>query len=70
MNYIVLSDDQARTISTAVGPIQVRDSQGNIVGYLPLVWTSADIAEANRILTSETTWHTTAEVQAYLLSSS
>lgn len=66
MNFITLNDDQTQIIAAAVGPVQVRDSRGNILGELPPVWSSEEIREAAQILADEKTWHTTAEVQSHL----
>jgi hypothetical protein len=66
MVHIVLNDEQARVVASALQPVQVRDSQGNVLGILPPIWTEEDIVEAKRILASSEPWYTTEQVLAHL----
>jgi hypothetical protein len=66
MPHIVLNDEQAKIVATALRPVQVRDSKGNVLGQIPPIWTEEDIADAKRRLASNEPWYTTAEVLARL----
>jgi hypothetical protein len=66
--YIILNDEQAQVVSSAVQPAEVRDGQGNILGVLSPIWTAEDLADAKRIRASDQPWHTTEEVLARLRS--
>lgn len=66
MVEIVLTEEQTRVITSARNPVQVRDHKGNFVGTIAPVWTETDIAEANRILATNATWHTTEQVLDHL----
>jgi hypothetical protein len=68
MPQIVLNDEQAQVVATALQPVQVRDAKGNYLGTIPPIWTDEDIAEAKRQLASNEPWYTTAEVLAHLRS--
>src|SRR5262249_28235353 len=68
MDHIVLNDEQAQLVATALKPVQVRDVKGNVLGYIPPVWTEEDIADAKRRLASEEPRYTTAQVLEYLRS--
>jgi hypothetical protein len=68
MSQIVLSDDQARTVRTATGPIEVRDRQGDLLGYVSPPPSDAEVAEARRRLVSNGPWYTTGQVIDHLKS--
>ncbi len=52
MPHIVLNDDQARVVTAALQPVQIRDSKGNILGIIPPIWSEQDIADAKKRLAS------------------
>jgi hypothetical protein len=68
MHHIVLNDEQARLVATALNPVQVRDGKGNVLGTIAPVWTEADIADAKRRLASDEPRYSTAEVLDHLRS--
>jgi hypothetical protein len=68
MLHIVLTDEQAKVVATALKPVQVRDTRGNVLGCINPVWTEEDIAEARRRLASDEPYYTTAQVLEYLRS--
>ena len=68
MLEIVLTDEQAKVVATALKPVQVRDPKGNVLGCINPIWTEEDIAEAKRALASDEPWYTTEQVLAYLRS--
>jgi hypothetical protein len=68
MPHIVLSEEQAKVVASALQPIQVRDAKGTVLGVIPSIWTEEDIAEAKRRLASNGPWYTTEQVLAHLRS--
>ena len=40
MLEIVLTDDQARVVTSALKPVQVRDRKGNVLGTIAPAWTA------------------------------
>jgi hypothetical protein len=68
MPHIVLSEEQAKVVASALQPIQVRDAKGTVLGVIPSIWTEGDIAEAKRRLASNGPWYTTEQVLAHLRS--
>ena len=68
MTQIVLSDDQAKAVQTATGVVEVRDRQGNLLGYVSPPPSDAEIAEARRRLESDGPWYTTEQVMGHLKS--
>jgi hypothetical protein len=68
MRQIVLSDDQARAVQAAAGPVEVRDRHGNLLGYVSPSPSDAEIAEARRRLASDGPWYTTGQVMDHLKS--
>jgi hypothetical protein len=68
MPHIVLSEEQAKVVASALQPIQVRDAKGTVLGVIPSIWTDEDIAEAKRRLASNGPWYTTEQVLAHLRS--
>jgi len=68
MNYITLTDQQLDVVSRGRDPIAVRDEQGNLRGYIAVIVTNDEIADAKRALASKTPRYSTAEVLAALRS--
>jgi hypothetical protein len=68
MPHIILTDEQAKIVASALQPVQVKDAKGNILGSIPPIWTEEDIAEAKQRLTSDEPRYTTAQVLEYLRS--
>ena len=68
MPEIVLTEEQARVVTTALKPICVKDSKGNVLGTIAPIWNEEDIAEAKRALKERQAWYTTEEVLDYLRS--
>jgi hypothetical protein len=68
MLQIVLTDEQANVVATALKPVQVCDAKGNILGTIPPKWTEHDIEEALKELETNQVWHTTEQVLAHLQS--
>ena len=66
MPQIVLSEDQARVIVSALEPVQVCGPDGKVLGSISPFWTAEDIAEARRRLASDQPRYTTAQVLEYL----
>jgi hypothetical protein len=52
MSELILSDEQAKIVAQARKPVTVRDSKGNVLGFVAPVWTEADVTEAKRRLSS------------------
>jgi hypothetical protein len=68
MVQIVLTDEQAQVVASALQPVRVCDSQGNFLGSITPIWTAEDIADAKRRLASNEPRYTTAQVLEYLRS--
>ena len=68
MTQIVLSDDQAKAVQAATGVVEVRDRQGNLLGYVSPPPSDAEIVEARRRLESDGPWYTTEQVMGRLKS--
>ena len=68
MLQIVLTDEQAKVVASALKPVQVCDSRGNVLGRIDPIWTEEDIAEAKRRLASDEPRYTTAQVLEHLRS--
>ena len=66
MLQIVLTDEQAKVVASALNPVEVRDGQNHVLGWITPVWTEADIAKAKQILATDQPWHTTDQVMAKL----
>jgi hypothetical protein len=66
MPQIVLDDGQARVVTEAVEPVEVRDRKGHLLGFIPAPWTEEEIAEAERVLHSSEPGYTYAEIRQYL----
>jgi hypothetical protein len=68
MPEIILTEEQVQVVASALAPVQVRDSKGNVLGTLAPLWTEEDIAQARRALDENQTWCTTDQVLAHLRS--
>jgi len=68
MLQIVLSDEQAKVVASALKPVQVCDREGNVLGCIAPIWTEEDITEAKRRLAADEPRYTTAQVLEYLRS--
>lgn len=66
MTHIVLSDDQVRAVKSAPGAVELRDEQGNLLGYVARPTSRDRTAEAKRRLNSEGPWHSTDQVLEHL----
>ena len=66
MRHIVVDDEQAQIISEATDGIEVRDRQGNHLGYVAHGFTDEDIAAAKQRLASDERRYTTQEVMDHL----
>jgi hypothetical protein len=66
MLQIVLNDEQAKVVASALKPVQVRDGKGNVLGVINPIWTEEDIAEAKRRLASPGPRYTSEQVQRRL----
>jgi len=66
MSPIVLNDEQAKQVASLLKPVDVCDSQGNVLGTFTPFWTEADIAEAKRRLGSDEPRYTTEQVLRHL----
>jgi hypothetical protein len=68
MNQIILTDEQAQVVASALKPVPVCDAKGRVLGTIMPIWTEEDIADAKRRLASDEPRYTTAEVLEYLRS--
>jgi hypothetical protein len=66
MLEIVLTDEQAKVVATALKPVQVRDNKGHLLGVINPIWTEEDIAEAKRRAASPGPRYTGEQVQRRL----
>ena len=66
MLEIVLTDEQAKAVASALKPVPVRDSRGNVLGCIAPIWTEEDLADAKRRLASDEPRYTTAQVLEHL----
>jgi hypothetical protein len=66
MVAITLTDEQLKLLAAAAGRVQVRDSNGNVLGFIMPIWSEEDIAEAKRRARSPGLWFTGEQVQARL----
>jgi hypothetical protein len=62
MAQIILNDEQAKAVQAANGALELRDSRGNLLGYVSPPISSAEIGEALRRLHSDGPWYTTQQV--------
>ena len=69
MPEIVLTQEQTEVVARAKDAVQVRDSKGNVLGYIePPDFTPEEIAEAKSALASKQPRYTTAQVLEHLRS--
>jgi hypothetical protein len=68
MIRIVLNDEQAKAVEEAVGPVELRDLRGGLVGYVSLPPSNQEIEDAKRRLRSSGPWFTTEQVLSHLQS--
>jgi hypothetical protein len=68
MTQIILSDDQANAVQAATDTVEIRDRRGNLLGYVSLPPSEAEIAEARGRLHSAGPWYTTEQVLDHLKS--
>ena len=68
MAFITIDQRQARVLFETPDEIEVRDEQGNRLGYVARGFSAAEIAEARRILASNGPWYTTQQVLDHLRS--
>lgn len=68
MAHIVLSEEQARVVMSALGPVEVRDPRGRVLGTLPPAWAEEEVAQAKRVLATNQRWHSTQDVLTHLRS--
>ena len=66
MTQIILSDDQVQVVKGASNAVELRDGQGNLVGYVARPPSDEEIAEAKQRLESDGRWHTTEQVLKHL----
>jgi len=66
MSEIMLSDEQARVVSQALGPVAVRDAKGTVLGHIEPKLTQEMIAELKRRAASPGPFYTGQQVQARL----
>jgi hypothetical protein len=66
MLQIILDDEQARLLASALKSVEIRDRQGNLLRVIPPVWTEEDVADAKKRLASDEPRYTTAEVLKHL----
>lgn len=62
MERITLTNEQINVIAQAHGPVAMHDEAGRLRGYIALVVTGDEFAEAQRVLASPQRRFTTAEV--------
>lgn len=68
MAHITIDEQQAKIVLEASDEIEVRDPQGNRLGFVSRSFNAAEIAEAKRRLASNGPWYTTKEVLDHLRS--
>jgi len=68
MDHITLNSQQLDVVSRAHDPVAVRDESGNLRGYIAMVITDLQLADARRALASQERRYTTGEVLASLRS--
>jgi hypothetical protein len=69
MTEVILSDDQAKLVTSAADGVLFRDSSGNLIARIPCRLYEGEeeiIAEAKRRLASDQPRYTFAEVMAHL----
>ncbi len=68
MQHLVVSDEQARLIAQTSEGIEIRDRDGNHLGYVAHGFCDADITLANERKASDEPRHSTREVLDHLRS--
>ena len=66
MTQIVLNDDQLKAVLAAKDAVALRDTEGNLIGYISPPPSQEEIAEAKRRLYSSGPWFSTKEVLEHL----
>jgi hypothetical protein len=66
MTELILSEEQAKLVASAAGPMRVRDAKGQVIGRLEPELTPEVIAELKRRAASPGPRFTGAQVQARL----
>jgi hypothetical protein len=66
MPRVVLSDEQARILTTALESVELVDAKGDVLRIIPPMWTKEDIAEAKRRLASPGPWFTSDQIRRRL----
>lgn len=68
MSHITLNTQQARILAAASDPVEIRDEQGNLLGYVSRRTRDEEIALARQRLESNGPWVSTNEVLEHLKS--
>jgi hypothetical protein len=66
MPELILTEEQAKIVAQAFGPVTVRDPKGTILGHVEPKLTPEMIAELKRRARSPGPWYTGEQVQARL----
>jgi hypothetical protein len=66
MRELILTDEQARLVAGALGPVTVRDTKGTVLGHIEPELTPEMIAELKRRAASPGPFYTGRQVQARL----
>ena len=66
MLHIVVSDEQARLIGESTANVEIRDRNGNLLGYVAHGFSEADVAIARSRAVSSQPRLTTPQVLSYL----
>jgi hypothetical protein len=66
MPEVILTEEQARVVAGALGPVTVRDPGGKVLGRIEPKLTPEMIAELKRRAASPGPWYTGQQVQARL----
>ncbi len=66
MPHITLSDAQLNLVAQAQDPVAVHDEQGRLRGFISMVASAEEVADAKRALASREARYTTAEVLSKL----
>ena len=68
MSRIVVSEEQAALITASNNALQVRDSQGRLIGYVTPALTADELAKLKARIAANEPTYTTAEVLEHLRS--
>lgn len=68
MPFITIDEQQAKVILESAGEVEVRDRDGNRLGYVARGFSAEEIAEAQRHFASNGPWYTTQQVLDHLRS--